>query len=282
MYAYDPLTGRAQRKVMFSNGHINAMTDDGRGNLFFSVFSEGFCSYNVKTGELRRFNMHQNDSIRGRLHNDWISQLFFDSKGKLWICTASGVNCYDPVEDHFHPYGWEVVLDYNSVQTVFETSEHKILIGTNTGLYLYDNRKGDVVPFPGAEVLANKVLCGIVEDQSGDLWCSTAMGIWQYQTQKGLFVNYLHGNGLGSREYVNGVAMHTPDDRIWFGISDGITSFMPKDIRDSRPAGSTIHLTGVYIGSNTVRMPQGDTFEFSYLDNTFTMASTRRPFTRAT
>ena len=122
---------------------------------------------------------------------DWISHLFFDSKGKLWICTASGVNCYDPVEDHFRPYGWEVVLDYNSVQTVYETSEHKILIGTNTGLYLYDNRKGDVVPFPGAEVLANKVVCGIVEDQSGDLWCSTAMGIWQYQREKGLFVNYL-------------------------------------------------------------------------------------------
>ena len=271
VYAYDPLTGKAQKKVVFSNGHINAMTDDGRGNLFFSVFSEGFCSYNVKTGELRRFNMHQNDSIRGRLHNDWISQLSFDSKGKLWICTASGVNCYDPVEDHFRPYGWEVVLDYNAVQTVYETSEHKILIGTNTGLYLYDNRKGDVVPFPGAEVLANKVVCGIVEDQSGDLWCSTAMGIWQYQTQKGLFVNYLHGNGLGSREYVNGIAMHTPDDRIWFGISDGITSFTPKDIHESRPAGSTIHLTGVYIGSSSVRMPQGDTFEFSYLDNTFTM-----------
>ena len=271
VYAYDPLTGRAQRKVAFSNGHINAMTDDGHGHLFFSVFSEGFCSYNVKTGELRRFNMHQNDSIRGRLHNDWISQLFLDSKGKLWICTASGINCYDPVEDHFRPYGWEVVLDYNAVETVYETSEHKILIGTNTGLYLYDNRKGDVVPFPGAEVLANKVVCGIVEDQSGDLWCSTAMGIWQYQTQKGLFVNYLHGNGLGSREYVNGVAMHTSDDRIWFGISDGITSFTPKDIRDSRPTGSTIHLTGVYIGSNTVRMPQGDTFEFSYFDNTFTL-----------
>ena len=271
VYAYDPLTGRAQRKVVFSNGHINAMADDGRGTLFFSVFSEGFCSYNVKTGELRRFNMHQDDPQRGRLHNDWISHLFFDSKGKLWICTASGVNCYDPVEDHFRPYGWEVVLDYNSVQTIYETSEHKILIGTNTGLYLYDNRKGDVVPFPGAEVLANKVVCGIVEDQSGDLWCSTAMGIWQYQREKGLFVNYLHGNGLGSREYVNGVAMHTPDDRIWFGISDGITSFTPKDIRDSHPASGTIHLTGVYIGSNSVRMPQGDTFEFSYLDNTFTM-----------
>ena len=271
VYAYDPLTGRAQRKAVISNGYINAMTDDGHGNLFFSVFSEGFCSYNVKTGELRRFNMHQDDSIRGRLHNDWISQFFFDSKGKLWICTASGVNCYDPVEDHFRPYGWEVVLDYNAVETVYETSEHKILIGTNTGLYLYDNRKGDVVPFPGAEVMANKVVCGIVEDQSGDLWCSTAMGIWHYQTQKGLFVNYLHGNGLGSREYVNGVAMHTPDDRIWFGISDGITSFTPEDIRDSRPAGSTIHLTGVYIGNSSVRIPPDDTFEFSYLDNTFTM-----------
>ena len=285
IYAYDPLTGRTQKKVVFSNGHINAMTDDGQGNLFFSVFSEGFCSYNVKTGELRRFNMHQDDPKRGRLHNDWISHLFFDSKGKLWICTASGVNCYDPTEDHFRPYGWEVILDYNAVETVYETSEHKILIGTNTGLYLYDNRKGDVVSFPGAEVLANKVVCGIVEDQSGDLWCSTAMGIWQYQREKGQFVNYLHGNGLGSREYVNGVAMHTPDDRIWFGISDGITSFNPKDIRDSHPAGSTIHLTGLFIGGNAVnsqtlsdgqRVIDGsvtacDHFNLAYVDNSFTM-----------
>ena len=285
LYAYNPLTGSAQQKVFFSNGTINAMTDDGQGHLFFSVFSEGFCSYDVKSGELHRFNMHQKDSERGRLHNDWISHLFLDSRGKLWICTASGVGCYDPVANHFHPYGWEVILDYNSVETVCETSDNKILIGTNTGLWLYDHQKGNVEPFPHAEILMNKVVGGIIEDQNGDLWCSTTMGIWQYQARQHHFVNYLHGNGLGSREYVTGAAMHTADDRVWFGISDGITSFLPLALRGNTPRQGTVHLTGLYIGGNAVNrntlsggehvitksLEESDRIELSYLDNSFTM-----------
>ena len=94
VYAYNPYTGVAQKKVAFSNGFINCITDDGHGHLFFSVFGEGFCSYDTASGELHRFSMRYKDEKRGRLHNDWVSRLFVDSRGKLWICTASGVNCY--------------------------------------------------------------------------------------------------------------------------------------------------------------------------------------------
>ncbi|MBO4721011.1 MAG: response regulator [Prevotella sp.] len=285
VYAYNPYTGASQQKVAFSNGFINTITDDGQGHLFFSVFGEGFCSYDTASGELRTFSMRQTDEKRGRLHNDWVSRLFVDSRGKLWICTASGVNCYDPVEDHFHPYGWEVILDYNTVVSICETFDHRILLGAATGLFLYDTKKKEAVAFPGSEALSNKIVCSIVEDKSGDLWCSTTMGIWQYQRQKNSFVSYMHGNGLASREYVNGVAMHTPDDRVWFGISDGITSFNPENLRNSRYRQETVHLTGLFIGGNAVNgstlsdgkpvvngsVTESKRIMLSYIDNTFTM-----------
>ena len=285
LYSYNPITGQSQRKAEFSNGFVNAIADDGRGNLFFSVFSEGFCSYNTQTGELRRFNMHQQDEKRGRLHNDWISRMYMDSRGKLWICTASGVNCYDPQEDHFRPYGWEVVLDYNQVSAICETSNHQMLFGTNTGLYYYDTRRDSVVAFPGAEMLNNKLVGNIVEDRSGDLWLSTTMGIWQYQADRKHFVNYLHGNGLGSREYVSGVRMQTADGRVWFGFSDGITSFDPSDMRENVAVKGNVHLTGLFIGGlavNSLTLSEGKRvvegslaecrdFHLSYTDNTFTM-----------
>lgn len=269
VYSYDPHTGHSQLKVSFTNGFINAMTDDGKGHLFFSLFGEGFCSYDMSSGEIRRFTMHEDGGKNGRLHNDWVSALFFDSRGKLWICTASGVNCYDPEADHFHPYGWEVIHDYHAIESICETFDHQILLGTTNGLYLYDSKKKEAVPFPGAEALSDKIVCSIVEDDSGDLWCSTTMGIWQYQRQKKSFVSYIHGNGLLSREYVNGVAMHTSDDRVWFGYSDGITSFNPDALRNSRYRQGRVHLTGVFIGGNAVNA--GDSFTLSYIDNTFTM-----------
>ena len=285
LFAYNPMTGVSSQKVSFKNGFVNAMTDDGMGNIYFSVYSEGLWVYNTVTSAVRKFSMHDDNTERGSIHNDWVTRLMFDSKGKLWICSSSGVNCYDPQNDHFHPYGWEVILDYNSIEAICETSDHQILFGANYGLYIYDKKKGEAVPMPGAEILNNRMVYGIVEDASGDIWCSTTMGIWQYQKQRKRFVGYVYGNGLVTREYAPGVAMRTSDDRIWFGVSDGITSFLPDDLRKSNFNPGTIHLTGLFIGGNSVNcstlsddqpvitqpLEESNRLEFSYLDNTFTM-----------
>ena len=269
LYAYNPLTGVSQKKTSFNNGFINTMTDDGKGHLIFSLYGAGFCCLDIATGEVKKYSMHDAELPRGRLHNDWIACLYTDSRGMIWICTASGINCFDPVEDHFHPYGWDVILDYNAVQTVCETRDHRFLIGTITGLYLYDSKQKAAVPFEGAEVLSNKVVGAIVEDRSGDFWCSTTMGIWQYKRDDQKFVGYLHGNGLASREYVNGVMMHTAGDRIWFGFSDGLTSFVPEDLRHYRPSQEKVQLTGLYVGDTLIM--GSNRFVLSYIDNTFTM-----------
>ena len=269
LFAYNPITGESKQKTSFESGYINTITDDGNGHIFYSVYSNGFFSYDTHSGDLRHFSFFDPDGPRGRLHNDWVTRLKFDSRGKLWICTASGINCYDPVEDHFHPYGWDVILDYNAIETVYETHDRKILFGTNTGLYVYDPQQKAAKPFPDAKILSNKVVGGIIEDQFGDIWVSTTMGIWQYKHTDRQFVGYVYGNGLASREYVSGVSMFTEDGRIWFGFSDGVTSFNPEDLKQANNDIRQIHLTGIYVGGKA--LPGQKHFSLDFIDNTFSM-----------
>ena len=285
LYAYQPTTGASNKVVDFASNYINVMADDGQGHLYFSTYSKGFCSYDQQSGEVRHFSMHQQDSVRGRLHNNWIMSLMLDSQGKLWIGTSSNLCCYDPERDTFRPYGWEVLLEGRSVFSLLETRDHHIIIGTDEGLYLYDSRKGKAQPFPDADVLADKAVSGLAEDRYGDLWLSTSKGIWHYEKDRRRFINYLNGNGLVTKDYVRGLSMSAPDGTIFFGIGDGLTSFRPDMLRASRPQQGTVHLTGLFIGGRAVNsqtLSDGEPimsdslaadhrFELSYIDNTFSM-----------
>ena len=285
LYAYNPLTGNYRKEVDFDSDYINVMTDDGNDHLYFSTFSKGFCAYNLKTKELHNFTMQQRNEPRGRVHNNWIMTMMTDSRGAIWIGTSSNLCCYDPVKDTFSPYGWEVLLEGKTVLSIFEDQQHRVIIGTDNGLYLYDAAKRQVVPYPHAEGMSDKLVCGIMQDQFGDLWCSTSMGLWQYQSDKNRFITHVYGNGLTNREYVWNIALQDSDGIVYFGISDGITAFRPAALRGNSPIPGTVHLTGLYIGGNSVNsntlsdgrlvitqpLVQSDHFEFSYLDNSFTM-----------
>ncbi|WP_033147399.1 two-component regulator propeller domain-containing protein [Prevotella sp. P6B1] len=279
LYAYNPYTGQSQLKSSFKSGFVNTITDDGKGRLFFSVYSLGFFLLDTNTGEQRHFSMYDGDGPKGRLHNDWIKKLMMDSRGKLWICTSSGINCYDPMEDSFRSNGWEVLLDYNSVESVCETSNHQLLFGTNTGLYIYDEKEKQTKPFTAEKCMSDKVVVGIVEDFLGDLWISTTMGLWQYKTADRQFVGYLYGNGLASREYVGGVNMRTVDGRIWFGFSDGITSFRPEALKRVHSDIGQVHLTGIYVGG--VARPSSKHIELDFIDNTFSLEFSSLNFANA-
>ena len=72
---------------------------------------------------------------------------------------------------------------------------------------------------------------------------STAMGIWQYNHKQKTFISHIRGNGLATKEYIGGAAAHFDDDRIVFGIDDGITVFYPKDIKNTKMELGQIYLT---------------------------------------
>jgi ligand-binding sensor domain-containing protein/DNA-binding response OmpR family regulator len=285
LYRYHPENNTWTLEKKLYGIMINCMTDDGQGTLYISIFSKGFCAYNTKNKSIRFYSMLDKDKGNGVLCNDWINNLFVDSSGLLWIGTSAGIACFSPREQSFKPYGWNSIITEKVGESFCENYDGNILIGTDAGLYLYDKKKREVDYFDHSEPLRNKIICGIIRDKKGDLWCSTPLGIWQYDRAKYRFMSYINGNGLTEREYYKCVYLKQSDGRIFFGTSDGLTTFMPEQIGKDTKRLNSIRLANLFIGGKAAdcatlsngetvtdnAVDESDHFRISYLDNTFSM-----------
>ena len=207
---------------------------------------------------------------KGYLCNDWVRSMALDHTGHLWIGTANGVSCLNTQTLSFKDFGWHNILKDKQINGICEGKDGDIMMGTEKGLYLFDRKKNKVVDFPHAEALTGKQTCGIVRDHKGDYWVSTTMGIWQYDQNAKRFIGHINGNGLTTREYVLGSAMHTANDMIAFGTSDGITTFYPNVVRANKMEMGNVYLTNFIIDGKATNC-LSDNFKIPYSENSFTL-----------
>ena len=252
LYAYDPLTGRSEKIATFDCDKINAIADNGKGNLYLSTFSKGFWKYDTHTKELKHFDSHDCD-----LCNNWVMAMMIDRGGRLWIATSSGVSCYDPQTDQFQKAQLEGILCFSLCQT----RKGDVLVGTEQGLYrLAAGQEAELLG------LGSKTVGYIVEAQDGNIWCSTSKGIWQYDVTQETFIGHVNGNGLTVSEYLNGVGLQTGDGRVCFATNNGLTVFRPTEVTGSHTTLPEVKLTGLYVAGKAMST-LSDHYSVSYLDN---------------
>ena len=285
LFAYDPLTGKSDRKASFVCDKLNDITDADDGNLLVSTFSRGFCVYNTESQTLKNYLSTQTNPIKGQLWNNWVMAMMPDREGYVWMATSDGVSCFNPKTESFRPYGWDCILDGTMCYSLCETKDGVILIGTDHGLYQYKAGDQKATRFPGGDGLANKVICYIVQSNNGDIWCATTMGLWQYDVRRKQFIGHFIGNGLTMKEYVNGVGLHTDDDRVYFANNDGLTVFLPSQMTGMHQDLPDVKLTGFFIADSPInnmtesegrRVADGpvietDQYVVSYLDNSISL-----------
>ncbi len=267
LYSYNPYTGTYQQKLTFTSAGIYCMTDDTEGNLYISVYSKGLYIYNVKSGATKVLNMQQRSS-KGHLCNDWVRSITLDHTGHLWIGTSNGASCLNTKTFSFCDYGKNVILKDKQVNGICEGNNGEIVMGTEEGIYLYNRKANKTTVFPHAEVLKGKQVCSILRDRKGDYWISTTMGIWQYDTKNSHFIGHINGNGLTTREYVLGSAMHTSSDLIAFGTSDGITAFYPEVVKANKMEMGNVYLTNFIVDGKSINN-LADQFTIPYSQNSF-------------
>lgn len=270
LYTYDPFTGAVHPAAHYAGWGLNCMTDDGNGTYYLCNYGNGLAIYDKNTGRTENISMRNTTRHGGTVVNDWIKALFIDRESRLWIATVDGLSCMDIKTKSFNVIRRGTLLRGVPCFTVAETRRGQILIGTNAGLFAYDVQRGKLFRPKGTLPMRDNSVYSIVEDSRGDLWISTAAGIWQYDRRQKRLIGHIRGNGLVDKEYVAGAAIHWPDDRITFATNDGITSFYPKDVRNSRNAMDSVYLTALFVDGRQLNC-QADEFTIEHDDNNISL-----------
>lgn len=281
-------TGECEYPLPIDNEKIFSVTEDRHKNLYIGTSGSGFYQYNLVTKELKHYESSKDetgDLTRNELANDWINHIFCDSEGLIWLGHYKGISCFNPMNESFINYHKANALIVDRVGYVLqEDHDGNIWAGTTDGLYRFDKNTEELKSFTTADGLPNNVICGLCEDEKHNIWISTYMGICKYDRKNDRFINYYAGDGLQGNEFMHGAFYKDRTGKIYFGGTNGITSFLPSSI-GSVLKDAKVWVTDFYIFNQPVRkgtksgkrsviytsVLDANLFQLAHYDNTFSL-----------
>ncbi|MBO4340341.1 MAG: hypothetical protein J5835_02790, partial [Bacteroidales bacterium] len=160
--------------------------------------------------------------------NMWVSALYIDRMGTVWIGTFNGPMFYNHVVGRLYPYDVENALGKARVYCFHEGSDGVLWIGTGEGLAACDRNGASVRYYTEADGLSSNVISAILEAGDGTLWISTSFGLNRMNQKTRAFTSYYSYDGLHGSEFHHGAALQDSDGKLYFGGTDGVTSFFPQ------------------------------------------------------
>ena len=155
------------------------------------------------------------------LSSSYITQIFQDSYGYIWISTEYGLNRFDGInfKTYKHDSSNPNSIKNNYVRTIFEDDNKNLIIGCYNGLIKYDRASDSFVDIPMLRDGKEQVpyVADICKLKSGEVWIVTAgQGVFA------LDKNYTSANYINS--FMEKVGYHfyntifqDKDDNIWLG-----------------------------------------------------------------
>jgi ligand-binding sensor domain-containing protein/signal transduction histidine kinase len=179
--------------VNISSGYINRIDQDKQGNVWISGWGGGLSQLKPGSDSLVRYLHDLKRTVS--LANDIVYCTYQDSKDRLWVGTAGGLNLLVNGKKN----------SYNSFDEHFR---------------LYSEKHG----------LSNNVVYGILEDASGKLWLSTNYGLSCFDPELEEFKNYHEDDGLQGEEFNANAFFRSADERLIFGGINGLNIFKPDEL----------------------------------------------------
>jgi signal transduction histidine kinase/ligand-binding sensor domain-containing protein/DNA-binding response OmpR family regulator len=242
---FDKQTGKCDYINNRSNHKVYCMVDDRKGGLWIGTYGEGLYKFDIASQSLAAHYYQYREGDKG-LSNNWINSLVYEEE-LLWIGTYNGLNCLNTKTNTFRSYEQE---NLNlSRKIIFSLKKDKcgnIWIGTNEGLACLNKKTEEIKMFTVHDGLSNNVICSIEDDEKGNIWVSTLSGISKYSPKENEFTNYYTSDGLQGNEFSRGAHFKSEDGEIFFGGTNGITGFNPKDIH-SKKKKLNVYITDFYL-----------------------------------
>ncbi len=132
------------------------------------------------------------------LSNGFVTSMFQDSQGFLWLGTANGVNRFDgyKFKSFYADESDSTSLSHPTTWDIAEDGEGYLWFGTLEGVNRYDRSTEtfkQYFPDPADPLsLSSEFIAGIAADKNGDIWIGTAKGVNRKRKGKDQFDRYLY------------------------------------------------------------------------------------------
>ncbi len=212
---------------------------DKRNNLWFKSSRDKtsiLYKYNIDTKKLASYTNHVNDPYS--LSKKFISKIFEDGKGNLWLGFDNGLDKLEVATGRFTHYQLEANYNStnanNSVTAIEQDTTSHIWVGTkNNGLYILNLPSGKFSHFITnalkAASLSSNTINVLYNDNYGTMWIGTEKGINTYEFKQKNFYNYANAfiEKNGAKLSISD-ALIDKENNIWYGTEKGLYKYDRK------------------------------------------------------
>ncbi|MHA6247449.1 hybrid sensor histidine kinase/response regulator transcription factor [Pontibacter sp. CAU 1760] len=169
--------------------------------------------------------------INNGLSNNQVKSFLKDSRGYLWIGTASGLNRYDGYKFKVFKYNSNdtTSLLNNDVRKLMEGPDGKVWVQTSAGMCVYDPKTEKFIRYPSKLArqykLPQAAVDDIVKDPDGNYWfVSAGKGLTRYTPASGKSIHLAHAVNKPHTLSTNSIATIRANSRgdLWVVHRNGL------------------------------------------------------------
>ncbi|HSN08106.1 MAG TPA: response regulator, partial [Hanamia sp.] len=135
LYKYNK-AGDNFKLLPYFNRQAQSIWEDENGTLWVASYGDGVYYYNKKSGLHGSFKYNAQNT--NSLTDNYVNNIFEDSKKNIWFCTESGLCRYDATSKKIIRQINEPILSNNQVFKILEDSRGILWISTSQGLVRLD------------------------------------------------------------------------------------------------------------------------------------------------
>ncbi len=203
--------------------------------LWLATIKGGLDKFDKRQESFTHFKFAPGNS-NGLSHNS-MPTLYDDGKGMLWIPTyGGGLDRFDKktglFKNYRHRNNKPTSIGSNTLYEVIETADGKLWIARKGGISQFDPESGIFKNYnKDDDGISYGPVCSLLQDGTGNLWLGTVgAGLVRFIPGTGATKRFTKEDGLQSNTFFWTSRLKTNSGEMWFGGSNGISSFHPSRI----------------------------------------------------